>query len=163
MNLRSALYTGSVMHRRLRPKPHRLRYRLFWLLLDLDEIDGLDRRLRLFSRNRFNLFAFHDRDLGDGGASPLAEQVRRKLAAAGMPDAGAGISVLTMPRMLGYVFNPLSVFFCRDADGALAAIVDEVHNTFGERHTYVLPADGEATVAHGAAKAFHLAVPRPRH
>ena len=156
MTLRSALYTGSVVHRRLRPKRHRLRYRLFWMLLDLDEIDALGRGLRLFSRNRFNLFAFHDRDLGDGSATPLGDQVRRKLAAAGLAEAGVSISVLTLPRILGYAFNPLSVFFCRDAEGVLRAIVYEVHNTFGERHGYVLPAAGPGTVAHGTAKAFHV-------
>ncbi len=156
MTHRSALYTGSVVHRRLRPKRHRLRYRLFWMLLDLDEIDSLDRRLRLFSRNRFNLFAFHDRDLGDGSPTPLGDQVRLKLAAAGLPEAGVAVSVLTLPRIFGYAFNPLSVFFCRDADGVLRAIVYEVHNTFGERHGYVLPADGAGTVAHGTAKAFHV-------
>ncbi len=157
MTIRSALYDGSVMHRRLRPKVHRLRYRLFWLLLDLDEIDGLAGRLRLFSRNRFNLFAFHDRDLGDGSATPLVDQVRRRLAVAGMPEAGAGIAVLTMPRILGYAFNPISIFFCRDAAGTLRALVYEVHNTFGERHAYVLPAEAsDGPVVHGAAKAFHV-------
>jgi DUF1365 family protein len=156
MTLRSALYTGSVMHRRLRPKVHRLRYRLFWMLLDLDEIDTIAARLRLFSRNRFNLFAFHDRDLGDGSDTPLATQMRDKLAAAGMPDAGASIALLTMPRILGYAFNPISISFCRDRDDALRAIVYEVHNTFGERHSYVLPADGSGAVAHGTAKAFHV-------
>mgnify|MGYP000663046941 CR=1 FL=1 len=156
MTMRSALYAGSVMHRRLRPKPHRLRYRLFWMLLDLDEIDPLASRLTLFSRNRFNLFSFHDRDLGDGSGPPLAEQVRSKLAAAGMAGAGVGISVLTMPRILGYAFNPISIFFCRDGGGALRAIVYEVHNTFGERHSYVLPADGDGPINHGVAKTFHV-------
>lgn len=156
MTSRSALYTGSVMHRRLRPKVHRLRYRLFWLLLDLDEIDTISARLRLFSRNRFNLFSLYDRDLGDGSAAPLAAQVRQKLAAAGMPDAGAHIAVLTMPRILGYAFNPISIYFCRDRDNALRAIVYEVHNTYGERHSYVLPADGDGAVTHGTAKALHV-------
>lgn len=152
----SALYTGSVIHRRLRPKAHRLRYRLFWLLLDLDEVDALAARLRLFSRNRFNLFSFHDRDLGDGSETPLADQIRRKLAAAGLGDGGAYIATLTMPRILGYAFNPLSIHFCSDRDHALRAVVYEVHNTFGERHGYVLPAGGVAPVAHGTAKAFHV-------
>jgi DUF1365 family protein len=152
----SALFVGSVMHRRLRPKVHRLRYRLFWMLLDLDELDAVSGRLRLFSRNRFNLFAFHDRDLGDGSATPLDVQLRQRLAAAGMPDAGARIAVLTLPRILGYAFNPISIYFCHDRDDALRAVVYEVHNTFGERHSYVLPADGDGAVAHGTAKAFHV-------
>jgi DUF1365 family protein len=156
MNARSAIYTGSVMHRRLRPRVHRLRYRLFWMLLDLDEIDALDRRLTLFSRNRFNLFSFHDRDHGDGSATPLALQVRQRLAAAGMADAGDGIALLTMPRILGYVFNPLSLYFCRDRAGTLRAIVYQVHNTFGERHCYVFPVEGDGAATHAAAKAFHV-------
>ena len=77
----SALYAGEVMHVRLKPRRHRLAYRLFSLLLDLDEIDGLDRRLRLFSRGRFNLFSFHDRDYADPAAGPLKAQVERLLAA----------------------------------------------------------------------------------
>ena len=156
MTTRSALYAGSVMHRRFRPKPHRLRYRLFWLLLDLDEIDAVVARLRLLSRNRFNLLSFHDRDLGDGSGARLADQVRGKLAAAGISRAGVGISILTMPRVLGYAFNPISIFFCRDGDGVLRAIVYEVHNTFGERHSYVLPTDGDGPVSHSTAKVFHV-------
>ena len=156
MTMRSALYTGSVIHRRLRPRLHRLRYRLFWLLLDLDEIDGLASRLRLFSRNRFNLFSFHDRDLGDGDRAVLADTVRRRLDAAGLAGAGERISVLTMPRILGYAFNPISIFFCRDGGDHLRAIVYEVHNTFGERHSYVLPAEGDGPVSHGTAKTFHV-------
>ena len=75
MTQASALYRGNVTHRRLRPRDHRLNYRVFWLLLDLAEIDGLDRRLRLFSRNRFNLVSFHDRDHGDGSGAALRPQI----------------------------------------------------------------------------------------
>jgi DUF1365 family protein len=82
--------------------------------------------------------------------------VRQKLAAAGLGEAGARIAVLTMPRILGYAFNPISIYFCRDRDDALGAIVYEVHNTFGERHSYVLAADGDGAVTHGTAKAFHV-------
>ena len=154
----STLYTGSVIHRRLKPRRHRLRYRLFWLLLDLDEIDALARRLRVFSRNRFNLFAFHDRDFGDGSDTPLATQVRRRLASEGIETGSGRIALLTMPRILGHVFNPISVYFCRDEEEALRAIVYEVHNTFGERHAYVLPVEGPAggTLGQHAMKAFHV-------
>jgi uncharacterized protein len=154
--LQSSLYVGSVFHRRLKPKPHRFRYRLFWLLVDLDEIDDLDRRLRVFSHNRFNLFSLFDRDHGDGGASSLGPQARELLTAHGI-DAGGPIRLLCMPRTFGYGFNPLSVYFCSRADGALAALIYQVHNTFGERHSYVLPVEVGAEAARQAcAKTFFV-------
>ena len=154
--LQSSLYVGSVFHRRLTPKPHRFRYRLFWLLIDLEEIDDVDRRLRVFSHNRFNLFSLFDRGHGDGGASPLGAQARELLAAQGI-DAGGPIRLLCMPRTLGYGFNPLSVYFCSRADGGLAALIYQVHNTFGERHSYVLPVEGGAGAARQAcAKTFFV-------
>ncbi|MEP7131266.1 MAG: DUF1365 family protein [Sphingomicrobium sp.] len=154
---RSALYIGKVMHRRLRPRLHQLRYRLFSLLLDLDEIDGLARSLRLFSRNRFNLIAFHDRDHGDGSREPLRTQVEGHVRAAGLTNAVGAIELLAMPRVLGFVFNPISLYFCRGRDGRLIAILYEVSNTFGERHTYVMPVAGEGTdVRQNCAKRFHV-------
>lgn len=137
----SALYSGTVVHHRVRPRAHRLSYKMFSLLLDLDELDALDGRLRLFSRNRFNVFGFRDRDYGDGSRTPLRVQVERHLAAAGIAFDGGPIRLLTMPRILGYAFNPLSVYFCYRRDGGLAAILYEVNNTFGERHSYLLPTD----------------------
>ena len=152
----SALYRGEVMHRRLRPRPHRLRYRLFSLYLDLDELDGLSGRLRLFARNRFAPLAFHDRDHLAGTDEPLRAQVERLLTGAGIAWDGGAIRLLTMPRLLGFVFNPLNVWFCFRCDGGLAAIAYEVNNTFGERHCYVLPAAGEGAVRQDCAKAFHV-------
>lgn len=140
---RSALYVGHVAHRRLRPKRHALGYRVFNLLLDLDETDPLAARLRLFSRNRFNLLSFHDGDHGDGSDTPLRRQIEALTARAGVELGGGRIALLCMPRMLGYVFNPISVYFCHDWTGRLACLVYEVSNTFGERHSYVAPvADG---------------------
>ena len=139
----SALYSGAVMHQRLRPRRHRLRYRVFSLLLDLDELDAVAARLRLFSRNWFNLFSFFDRDHGSGSAEPLRDQIEHQLAAAGIEPDGGPIRLLTMPRVLGYVFNPLSVYFCYRRTGDLAAITYEVNNTFGERHNYVIPVSGD--------------------
>ncbi|MEO7364962.1 MAG: DUF1365 family protein [Sphingomicrobium sp.] len=154
---RSALYAGRVMHRRLRPRLHQLRYRTFSLLLDLDELDRLDRSLRLFSRNRFNLIAFHDRDHGDGSCESLRTQVEGHVRAAGLTTAVGAIELLTMPRLLGFVFNPISLFFCRGRDGDLIAILYEVSNTFGERHTYVMPVAGNGTdVRQNSAKRFHV-------
>lgn len=141
----SALYTGEVVHHRLRPKQHRLRYSIFYLLLDLDEIDALAGALRLFSHNRFNLFSFHDRDHGDGTAGSLREKVERHLREAGI-ETGGPIRLLTMPRILGYAFNPLNVYFCHRRDKSLCAIFYEVSNTFGQRHNYLIPVLVGATV-----------------
>lgn len=156
----SALYRGEVMHRRLRPKAHRLKYRVFWLLLDLAEIDGLDKRLRLFSRNRFNLLSFHDRDYGDGSGAPLRPQIEAWLSRVGVFIGEGPIRLLTMPRVLGYVFNPISLYYCHHADGRLAAMVYEVTSTFGVRHAYVIPVPVEDQAAglirQGAAKALYV-------
>jgi DUF1365 family protein len=156
--LRSSLYAGTVMHHRLRPRPHRLRFRVFWTLLDLDEIDRLPKRFRLFSRNRFNAFSFHDCDHGDGSRTPLRLQVERHLDAAGIEIDGGRIALFCMPRIFGYGFNPLSVYFCYGRDGALAAILYEVHNTFGERHSYLFPIaeTGRTVIEQECKKAFYV-------
>jgi len=139
----SCIYIGEVIHHRLRPRAHRLRYRVFWLFLDLEDIDSLSEKLRFFSRNRFNLVGFFDRDHGDGGGVPLRKQAETVLRRAGLDPGQVGaIKLLCMPRILGYAFNPLSVYFCCRRDGALEAIIYEVHNTLGERHNYVIAGRG---------------------
>lgn len=132
----SAIYTGRVVHVRLRPRRHKLGYRVFCLLLDLDEIDALAARLRLFGHNRAAVFSFHDSDHGAGDGD-LPAWVAAQLAAAGLRLATLRVSVLCYPRIFGYVFNPLTVYFCSDGD-ELRAILYEVHNTFGEKRTYVI-------------------------
>ena len=150
----SALYDGVVVHRRYAPRVHRLRYRLFQLLIDLDELPALDRSLKLFGHNRFALFSHHDRDHGDRSGRPLRGQIEALLARAAL-SAGGPIRLLAMPRVLGYVFNPLSLYYCHRPDGGLAAVVLEVNNTFGERHFYVAPAEG-GVVRSACAKAFFV-------
>ena len=158
MSEASALYVGRVMHRRLRPKRHRLAYRVYSLLIDLDELPALARRLRLFSLNRFNLFSLHERDYGSGDGSPRAH-VERQLRTAGLPTGGA-IRLLTMPRVLGYAFNPISVYFCDDPNGELRALLYEVNSTFGERHGYLIEVDaaerGQAVLHQQCAKRMHV-------
>jgi uncharacterized protein len=156
-SLRSALFAGHVVHQRTRPKRHRLRYSVFYLALDLAEAAAADAALRLFSVNRFNVFSFHERDHGDGSSLPLLEQIGAKLRAAEL-DTGGAIVLMTMPRMLGYAFNPLSLYFCYRTDGALAAIVYEVNNTFGQRHTYLIPAtpDADGRVRQESAKSLYV-------
>ena len=147
----SALYEGWVMHRRLTPRHHRFKYRVFAMLLELDELPALDRKLSLFAYNRGGLFSFQDRDHGDG--RPLNTWLDALLAGAGITANGRR-RVLCYPRILGYVFNPLSVWFCDDEQGALKAIIYEVHNTYEERHAYVLPVGAdEKLVRHGCPKA----------
>lgn len=136
----AALYVGQVSHRRLRPRKHALRYRTFALLLDLDDLPRLAERLRLFSHNSFNLFSFFDRDYGSGSA-PLREQIEGHARRAGLNLDGGAIRLLTMPRILGYAFNPISVYFCYERNGELLALLYEVNNTFGQRHSYFIPAE----------------------
>ena len=131
------LYVGSVMHQRLQPRRHRLRYRMYSLWLDLDALPALHRQSRWLSVNRFNLFSFHEADHGDGAARGLAGWVRGQLRSAGLPDDGP-VHLLAMPRVLGHVFNPLSLYFCHDSAGRLRAVLYQVHNTFGERHGYLV-------------------------
>lgn len=151
----SGLYRGVVSHTRLKPRRHVLSYRIFMLLLDLDEVPELDRRLKLFSLRRFNLTGFDPARHGDGSATPLKAQVEAQLAAAGIAHGGA-IRLLAMPRILGLGFNPLSVFFCHREDGALSAILYEVNNTFGERHSYLIPADDAPVVKQACDKGFYV-------
>ncbi|KQW70865.1 hypothetical protein ASE17_18580 [Phenylobacterium sp. Root77] len=138
----SGLYAGVVTHARRRPRRHRLRYRIFMLLLDLEEMDGLAARLKLFALRRLALTSFHPGDHLSKGAGPLKAQVEEMLSRAGLPHGGP-IRLLCMPRILGGAFNPLSVYFCHDADGALSAVLYEVNNTFGERHAYLIAAAGD--------------------
>jgi DUF1365 family protein len=139
-----ALYAGPVMHQRLKPLRHRLHYRVYSLLLDLDELASL--RLRCFSVGRFNLFSFHPADHGDGSATTAAglrAHVDAKLQEASLPTGGA-VRLLAMPRVLGYAFNPLSLWFCHAQDGRLQALIYEVNNTFGQRHSYLIEVDPAA-------------------
>lgn len=136
----SALYAGSVFHRRLRPRVHHLRHSLTELLFDLDELPALDAGLRLFSLDRFNLFSFHPSDHGDGSGD-LRAWVEAATVRAGLDTRGGRIRLLCIPRILGHAFNPLSVYFCDDREGRLACLVYQVNNTFGERHAYVLPVE----------------------
>jgi DUF1365 family protein len=154
----ATLYRGDVMHMRLRPFGHRFAYRVFTLLLDADRLDAVAARLRLFSVDRFNVFAFHRRDHGPRDGSDLRPWVEARLAEAGLPDRPARILLLSIPRLFGHAFNPLSVFWCYDADGRLESVVYEVKNTFGDQHPYALPAtaDADGAIRHDQAKEFFV-------
>ena len=153
------VYFGEVMHRRLGAVRHRFTYQVFSVLLDLDRIEALGRRLKLFSYNRLNIFSFQDRDHGPRDGSPLRPWVERHLVAAGLGHVRGGrIRLLCFPRLWGYVFNPLSVFFCEAPDGTLAAILYEVSNTFGERHCYLEPVNPSVAgvIEQACAKRFYV-------
>ena len=138
----AVLYDGQVMHARIRPLAHRFTYRVASLLIDLDRLEEAGRMSRLFSVNRFNLYAFHEADHGPRDGSSLRAHVDRLMAEAGLPRA-AGVRLLCYPRVLGYGFNPLSVYYAEGANGRLSALVYEVSNTFGEMHSYCLPVTGD--------------------
>ncbi|MEQ8745541.1 DUF1365 domain-containing protein [Pyruvatibacter sp.] len=134
----ATLYFGRVMHARTRPTEHRFSYSVFSMLLDIDALQQTARRSALFSLNRFNLFSFHERDHGARDGTPLREHIVSLLNDAGLDEPGQ-IKLLCYPRILGYVFNPLSVYYCYSQDGELTALVYQVHNTFGDTHSYVAP------------------------
>lgn len=151
------LYSGAVIHRRLRPRRHSLRHACFWMLADIDRVEDACRASRLFSHNRFNILSFHDRDHGDGKPGRLREQIERTLEQSGISPPGGAIMLLCMPRVLGYGFNPLSVYFCHDEQRVLRAIVYEVHNTFSERHFYAMRVEtDDGPVRHGCDKNFYV-------
>jgi DUF1365 family protein len=158
MTFASGLYEGVVSHARLWPRQHRLAYRIFQMLIDLDELPRLDRSLRLFGHNRPGLLSFHDKDHGPGDGRPLRPWIEAELARAGIGLDGGAIRLLSMPRVLGQAFNPISLWFCHRRSGELAAILYEVNNTFGERHSYLIPvADGQRSrVRQACDKVFHV-------
>lgn len=160
MTRQSAIYRGTVVHERVRPRRHRLRYHVFTLLLDLDEIPELARRLPLFAYNRWAPVAFYDRDHGPTTGAPLRPWVEAQLRDAGVACDGGPIRLLCYPRIFGYVFNPLSVYFCYRRKGGLAAILYEVCNTYSERHTYVIPVeDGNRAIIRQHCRKAHYVSP----
>lgn len=145
MTLRSSLYVGQVYHKRMRPKVHILKYSVFSLLIDLSEIETLVHKFWLFSHNRFNLLSFHDRDFGEVPGESLNAYVQRNLRQSGIHTMPTRTLLSSYPRVLGHAFNPLSLFYCLDKNDKCYAVVHEVHNTFGERHAYVLPVNDTDT------------------
>jgi len=144
----AVLYFGEVMHARLKPMGHRFSYRVMSLLIDLDRLEAADRQSRLFGVNRAALYSFHEADHGGRDGSSLRLYAQRRAAEHGIDLVGGRVLLLCYPRLLGYTFNPLSVYFCTRADGELALVIYEVRNTFGDIHAYVLPVNpGELSAA----------------
>lgn len=136
---RSGIFKGDVIHARIRPKMHKLHYSVFSFLLNVDELNRLDKKLWFFSLNRFNLFSFYDEDFGPSENEPIGNHVRGLLQRFADGTKPWRIELLCYPRVLGYTFNPLVIYYCRDDDGELKVIIYEVNNTFGERQSYVVP------------------------
>jgi uncharacterized protein len=135
----AALYVGDVMHARLKPVGHRFSYRVMSLLIDLDRLEVADRQTPLFGVNRRALYSFHEADHGDRDGASLRLYAERCAAEHGIDLTGGRVLLLCYPRLFGYTFNPLSVYFCYTPDGEPALLIYEVRNTFGDIHAYVLP------------------------
>ena len=150
------LYTGHTVHERRAPFTHRFKYRIASLLVDLDRIDEAGRASPLFSAERFNLFSFHAKDHGARDGSDLKAWALTRFHEAGIEAGGGPIRLLCAPRVLGYVFNPLSIYFAHRADGRLNGVIYQVHNTFGDAHAYVAPASGGRRERQDADKVFHV-------
>jgi DUF1365 family protein len=153
-----AIYFGQVMHLRQQPAHNRFLYRVFFLRCRLADLDRL--QSRLLSRNRWNLFSLHDADYGPRDGTPLEPWLRRLLAAHGVHNTDGDIELQTFPRVLGYVFNPISFWLCRDRAGGLRAVLCEVSNTFGEHHNYLIKHDDGRVIGARdwltARKVFHV-------
>src|SRR5579864_7790619 len=134
----AVLYIGDVMHARLKPVEHRFSYRVMSLLIDLDRLGDADRQSVLFGVNRVALYGFHEADHGDRDGSSLRAYAQRRAAEHGVDLTGGRVLLLCYPRLLGYAFNPLSVYFCYRADGSMVLLIYEVRNILGDVHPYAL-------------------------
>ena len=152
----SCIYNGTVTHKRFKPKIHFFKYKVFSLLIDLSELDYLNKKISFFSYNRFNLISFFDKDHGDRDGSSLIDWVKKNLKQNNVSCKNIKIKLLCYPRIFGYVFNPLSVFYVYDDNKNLVSILYEVKNTFGEQHTYVFKLNNNNKLKHNCEKKFHV-------
>ena len=152
----SSIYNGTVVHKRFKPKIHFFKYQVFSLLIDLSELKILDQKISFFSYNNFNLISFFDKDHGDRDGSSLIEWVKKNLKENKIISENIKIKLLCYPRIFGYVFNPLSVFYVYDKNEELISILYEVKNTFGEQHTYIFKVENNNLLQHNCEKKFHV-------
>ena len=152
----SCIYNGTVIHKRFKPKEHFFKYNVFSLLIDLSELDELNKKIRFFSFNKFNLISFHEKDHGERDGSSIIEWVKLNLKNNNISYDKIKIKLLCYPRILGYVFNPLSVFFVYDENEKLISILYEVKNTFGEQHTYIFKTQDTKIIRNSCSKKFHV-------
>jgi DUF1365 family protein len=156
----AVLYPGEVMHARLNPFGHRFVYSVFSLLIDIDRLPEAGTMSRLFSVDRANIASFRTADQVEPQDISVRGFVDRLLAEAGVGEPAEKVLLLCYPRLFGYVFNPLSVYFAYAGDGRLIAMIYAVRNTFGQRHTYVAPIEpgqlSDAGVRQSRKKCFHV-------
>ena len=156
----SLVYRGRVTHSRLKPMRHDLAYSVFSLLLDVDDLPRLSLSLKLFRHNGWAPISVHDKDYGSRDGTPIGDWVRAQLREHDLDEAGAQLRMLTFPRLWGYAFNPLTIYYCYTAEGTLKAVLHEVSNTFGQSHGYLIPvedqADEAAAVHQETQKIFHV-------
>ena len=153
----SSIYNGTVIHKRFKPKTHFFRYNVFSLLIDLSELDYLNNKIKFFSCNKFNLVSFYEKDHGNRDGSSLVSWVKKNLEDNNIDTEKVRIKLLCYPRILGYVFNPLSVFYIYNENEKLVSILYEVKNTFGEQHTYIFKLDSDQNLyQHNCSKKFHV-------
>ena len=153
--MNSCIYNGEVTHTRFKPVRHFLKYKTFSLLIDLDEINHLDAKISIFSHNKFNVFSFYDKDHGERDESNLKEWVIKNLRKFNIEEKINKIKILCYPRIFGYVFNPLSIFYCYENDN-LRAIFYEVKNTFNEQHTYIFKIKNTEEITQKCKKKFYV-------
>ena len=152
----SSIYNGTVIHKRFKPKTHFFKYSVFSLLIDLSELDQLDKNIKFFSFNKFNLISFFEKDHGDRDGSSVIKWVKKNVKNIGIDNQKIQIKLLCYPRIFGYVFNPLSVFFIYDEKSNLISILYEVKNTFGEQHTYIFKTKDNNLIKNHCDKKFHV-------
>lgn len=154
------LYPGEVMHARLKPFGHRFTYSVFSLLVDVDRLKALGRMTPLLGVNRPGMASFWEKDHVEHDGETIRAYADRLLGEAGLERPASRILLLAYPRIFGYVFNPISLYFAYDEDDGLVAMIYAVRNTFGERHSYVAPIrHGEMTAAgirQRRTKIFHV-------
>ncbi len=153
--MNSCIYNGEVTHTRFKPVKHFLKYDTFSFLIDLDEIDQLNRNNLIFSYNKFNIFSFYDKDHGQRNGEPLKKWVLNKLKKFKLNFKIDKIKLLCYPRIFGYVFNPLSIFYCYQ-NNSLKAIFYEVKNTFNEQHTYIFKTKNNGKLKQNCKKKFYV-------
>ncbi len=158
MPTKSALYKGSVLHRRLHPRAHLLQYAVTYCYLDLDEIEDLEKELRFFAKDKWNLISLRSEDLGYEEDSPLKSQVIQFANLNGIKSDITSVTMLHIPRIWGQSFNPLTTYFLWDMKAELAGVIYEVNNTFSEQHRYVIPTQGDkrAVLKHDCPKEFYV-------
>ena len=155
--INSNIYNGTVIHKRFKPKEHFFKYSVFSLLIDLSELDYLDKQVRFFSYNKINLISFYDKDHGNRDGTSIIDWVKKNLNQNNISSENVKIKLLCYPRILGYVFNPLSVFYVYNNQDKLIAILYEVKNTFGEQHTYIFKINNsDKLLQHNCLKKFHV-------